>query len=70
MNLKQAKDKFGDFFFKLMNNAFYGKTLENVRNRQNIEIVNNEERFKLLVCKPSIKRLTIFKNVIIYFCYS
>ncbi len=35
---KKTKDKFGDTFFKLLNNAFYGKTLENVRNRQDIEL--------------------------------
>ena len=40
---KEAKakgDKFGYVFFKLMNNAFYGKTIENVYNRQNVELVN------------------------------
>ena len=30
---KAKGDKFGDLFFKLMNNAFYGKTKENVYNR-------------------------------------
>ena len=44
---KEAKakgDKFGDVFFKLMNNAFYGnygKTIENVYNRQDVELVND-----------------------------
>ena len=30
---KAKGDKFGDVFFNLMNNAFYGKTIENVYNR-------------------------------------
>jgi hypothetical protein len=55
---KTPEDKFGVFFYKLMNNAFYGKTLENVRKRQNIEIVNNGERFKLLSSKPTFKGYT------------
>ena len=42
-NRKEAKaegNKFGDVFFKLMNNAFYGTTIENVYNRQDFELVN------------------------------
>ena len=45
---KEAKakgDKFGDVFFKLMNNAFYGKTIENVYNRQDVELVNDVDRY-------------------------
>ena len=45
---KEAKakgDKFGDVFFKLMNNAFYGKTIENVYNRQDVELVNEVDRY-------------------------
>ena len=46
---KAKGDKFGDVFFKLMNNAFYGKTLENVYNRQDLELVNDVDRYiKLL----------------------
>jgi hypothetical protein len=43
-----------------MNNAFYGKTLENVRKRQNVEIVNDEDRFTTLVTKPIFKRIKVF----------
>ena len=49
---KEAKakgDKFGDLFFKLMNNAFYGKTIENVYNRQDVELVNEVDRYIKLV---------------------
>ena len=49
---KEAKakcDKFGDIFFKLMNNAFYGKTKENVYNRQDVELVNDIDRYIKLV---------------------
>ena len=45
---KEAKakgDKFGDVFFKLMNNASYGKTIENVYNRQDVELVNDVDRY-------------------------
>ena len=59
---KRKKDDFGNVFFKLMNNAFYGKTLENVRNRQNIEIVYNNERFQNLTRKPTYKRTTRFSD--------
>ena len=49
---KEAKakgDKFGDVFNKLMNNAFYGKTIENVYNRQDVELVNDVDRYIKLV---------------------
>ena len=45
---KEAKakgDKFGNVFFKLMNNAFYGKTIENVYNRQDVKLVNEVDRY-------------------------
>ena len=48
-----------------MSNSFYGKTLENVRNRQDIEIVNDEKRYEWLVANPTFKRSKIFaQNVV------
>ena len=45
------RDKFRDVFFRLMNNAFYGKTVENVYNRQDVELVNDVDRYIKLVKK-------------------
>ena len=40
-----AASDFGKDFFKLMINSVYGKTMENLRKRMNVKLVNNEKGF-------------------------
>ena len=61
----QAKNNFEKDFFKLMNNSVFGKTMENIRNRVNVKLVNTEEKFKKLSAKPNYKSCKIFSENLI-----
>ena len=58
----QAKNNFEKDFFKLMNNAVFGKTMENIRNRVNVKLVNTGEQFKKLTAKPNYESRKIFNE--------
>ena len=52
--------KFEENFFKLMSNAVFGKTIENIRKRQNVEIIDNRKKALKFSSKPNFDRVTIF----------
>ena len=43
--IKNAANSFENDFSKLMNNSVNGKTLENLRKRTNVRLVNNAKKF-------------------------
>ena len=58
----QAKNNFEKDFFKLMNNSVFGKTMENIRNRVNVKLVNTGEQFKKLTAKPNYESRKILND--------
>ena len=57
---KNARNEFEKDFFKLLNNSVFGKTMENLRNRRNFDLVNNITSLKKFVAQPTFKGFTIF----------
>ena len=55
-----SKNYFEKDFFKLMNNSVFGKTMENIRNRVDIRLVNEEKQAEKLTSKPTFEGRTIF----------
>ena len=43
-----------------MNNSVFGKTMENIRNRVDVKLVNNRKKAEKLVAKPNFKHCNIF----------
>ena len=57
---KKAVNSFEKDFFKLMNNSVFGKTIENIRKRQNVFLVDNRAKAIKLTCRPNFERVIIF----------
>ena len=50
---KVAKDDFEKDLFKLMNNAVFGKTMENIRKHRDIKLVTTDKKRSKLVSEPN-----------------
>ncbi|XP_071444738.1 uncharacterized protein [Hetaerina americana] len=57
---KLATDESERDFYKLMCNAVFGKTIENMRNRMKLELVSNPKRLDKLVAGPHFLDRTIY----------
>ena len=61
----KGKNDFEKYFFKLMNNSVFGKTMENIRNRVDVRLVNNQDKAKKLISKTNLKHWTRFDENLI-----
>ena len=59
---RMARSSFEKDFFKLMSNAVYGKTIEQLRNRVNVKLVTDPNKVKKCIRKPTCKRFEIINN--------
>jgi len=57
---KKAKNDFEKDFFKLKNNAPFGKSMENIPNRVDIKLCSNAKKVEKLIAKPNFESRTIF----------
>ena len=59
---KHAANSFAKDFFKLMNNSVSGKTMENLRKRISVRLVNNAKDYVRYISKPSFVLEKIFSK--------
>ena len=65
-----AVNDFEKDFYKLLNNAFYGKTMENVRNRCKIEFIKKSDTDKIIKQQSKLTFNDIHKSYEKYDSYT
>ena len=61
---KHAANDLEKDFFKLMNNSVFGKTMENLRKRVNVKLINDKVKLSKLTASPSFDSFRIFSEVL------
>ena len=59
---KKASNDFEKYFFKLMNNAVFGKTMENVRKHRDIKLVKTDCKRNKLVSEPNYHTMKLISE--------
>ena len=57
-----ATNDFEKDFYKLMNNEVFGKTMENLRKRVNVKLINDKAKLTKLTARPSFDSFRIFSD--------
>ena len=60
-----AKNDLEKYFLKLMNNAVFGKTMENVRKHRDIKLVTTDKRRNQLASEPNYHTTKYFSENLI-----
>ena len=63
---KNAANSFGKDFFKLMNNSVFGKTMENLRKRISVKLVNNDKGYVKYISKVLFHRKYLVKILLLF----
>ena len=59
---KEAKNEFEKYFFKLVNNSVFEKTMENVRKHRDIKLATTDRRRNQLVLEPNYHTTKYFSE--------
>ena len=59
---KKASNDFEKDFFKLMNNAVFGKTMENVRKHRDIKLVKTDYKRNTLISEPNYHTMNLISE--------
>ena len=59
---KIAKNDLAKDFFKLMNNAVFGKTMENVRKHRDVKLVTTDKKRSKLVSEPNYHAINLISE--------
>ena len=62
MLIKNAVNSFEKDFFKLVNNSVFGKTMENLKKRISVKLINNSKNYVRCVSKPNFISYKIFSK--------
>ena len=60
-----SKNEFEKDMYKLMNNAVFGKTMENMRERVDIQLISDEDKYLKLVAKPQFADQKIYSESLV-----
>ena len=59
---QESTDEFKKNLYKLLNNCIYGKSMENIRKRIHVKLINDKKTYQKCVSKPSFISHKIFDN--------